>query len=293
MRNAGYFMREAFISITRNRFLSLATTMTMMVSIFILGTSFLLVLNASNYMASLESDVELVAFVEQDFTEQEVKNIGGIITGLEGVAEISFVSKETALKDLQKKYNDQQYDLAATLGYNPLPDSYEIKALDPQQVAVLAEKVAEVPGVYKVNYGQGVVEKLFAMTNWVRLFSSVMVIFLLVGAVFLIAISTRLAIFSRRKEIYLMKLVGAKDSFIRWPFFIEGIFLGLLGAVAAVLLLALAYAALLNNWSDWVAFIALVDTQEVLVRCYLILLGIGMTLGVLGTSISINRFMDV
>jgi cell division transport system permease protein len=293
MRNAGYFVKEAFLSISRNRFLSMATVSTVLVSIFILGSALLLVINASNYMDLLESDVEMVAFVDQKLPEDDVKNIGYTIKKIEGVAEVNFISKDQAMKELQGKYTGQGYDLAETLGYNPLPDTYEIKALDPKRVAEMAQAVQDIPGVYKVNYGQGIVEKIFSLTDWIRLLSIVVIGFLLLGSVFLIAISIRLAIFSRRKEIYLMKLIGAKDSFIGWPFFIEGVVLGLVGSIAAVLLLALVYAALVNYWQSLVSFIPLVDSQELLVRYYLGLSGLGMLLGVIGTTISINRFMDV
>ena len=289
----GYFIREAFASMTRNRFLSLATICTIAVSIFILGTAFLLVINADNYMNQLESDIEMVAFVDKELSEAEVKNIGLEIKKIEGLSEIVFVSKAQAMKDLQGRYTTGEYDLVETIGYNPLPDTYEIKAIDPQQVGELAVNVQKIPGIYKVNYGQGIVEKLFSLTYWVRFLSVVMILFLLLGSIFLIAISIRLAIFSRRKEIYLMKLVGAKDSFIRWPFFIEGITLGLVGSVIAVLLLSLAYAALLGTIQPVVSFVPLVDNEELLVKSYLGLVGAGALLGVLGTVISINRFMDV
>ena len=125
------------------------------------------------------------------------------------------------MAELQKTYGSE-YDLEATLGTNPLPHTFKIEAHNPQEVPQIAEKVNQVVGVYKVNYGQGIVERLFQVTRWVRIISVAFIVVLGAGAV-LIATTTRLSVFARRKEIYLMKLIGATDWFIRWPFFIEGI----------------------------------------------------------------------
>jgi cell division transport system permease protein len=146
--------------------------------------------------------------------------------------------------------------------------------------------------VYKVNYGQGVVERLFQVTRWVRIISIAFIVVLAAGAVFLIATTTRLSVFARRKEIYLMKLIGATDWFIRWPFFIEGIFLGVAGSLLAVLLLGLGYQALLQNIGSMVMVTLMSDTV-LLGQIYLSLVATGAILGVLGTYISLNRFLDV
>lgn len=293
VRNGGYFIREALNSMYRNRILSLATISTVSICIFILGSAALMALNASNFMNRLESDVEMVAFIDKTLSSEQVQDIRYKIDELEGIESIQFVSKDDALKRLEEKYAGQGYNLADTIEKNPLPDSYEIKAQDPHQVEQLAQKIKRIEGIYKVNYGQGIVERLFSVTRWVRTISMGMMIFLVVGAVFLIATSIRLAIFARRKEIYLMKLVGAKDWFIRWPFFIEGIVLGLLGAAIAVTILFMGYSSLLDNWQTVMYFMPLLNDQTVLIRCYLALLGSGIILGIMGTSISLNRFLDV
>lgn len=153
--------------------------------------------------------------------------------------------KKKALKSCSKKMGNE--NLKETVGQNPLPDTYEIKAKDPHEVPKIAKRIEKIDGIYKVKYGQGIVEKLFEVTRWVRIVSIAIIVLLALGAVFLIATTIRLAIFSRRKEIYLMKLIGATDWFIRWPFFIEGLVLGTAGALIAVGILALAYNSLIGN----------------------------------------------
>jgi len=294
LANIRFYCGEAARSLFRNRLLSLATVTTVAACILILGIAVLVVVNAQAVMSSLESNVEIVAFLEKDLPEQQQAAIGKEIGYIAGTKEVTFVSREKALRDLEKRFGQGKYNLRETLGgKNPLPDSYRIKATDPHQVPSLARKVARIPGVYKVRYGQGVVEKLFAATRWVRNLSVVVIVLLACAAVFLIATTIRLTIFSRRKEIYLMKLVGATNWFIRWPLFIEGLLLGLTGSLLAVLALAAGYYYLVNSLTVAIAFIPLVTDTAVMTRLAGGLLAVGGVLGITGTFISANRYLDV
>ncbi|MEN6348512.1 MAG: permease-like cell division protein FtsX [Syntrophomonas sp.] len=291
-RNYIYFFREAWKYLSRNRILSFATISTVAICILILGIAVLLTVNASNFMNRLESDVEMVAFLEAGLTRSQITDIEEQIANITGVNTVKYVSKEQALKDLEKSFGSKEYDLGTTVGNNPLPNSYEVKATDPHKVPQIAAKVKKIHGVYKVNYGQGVVERLFTITKWVRTISVAFIILLALGAIFLIATTIRLAIFARRKEIYLMKLVGATDWFIRWPFFIEGVFLGSVGALISVLLLGTGYTSLLGKMAT-IYFLPLVSAPNILGYIYICLLITGAILGVVGTYISLNRFLNV
>lgn len=289
-----FYFAEAGRSLYRNRLLSLATATTVAACVLILGIGALLVVNAQEIMTSLESDVEVVAFLEKGMSKQQRIEIGKELEYMPGIKQVEFVSKDKAITDLEKRFGQGQFDLRKTLGGdNPLPDSYRIKASDPHKVPSLAKRIQEIPGVSKIRYGQGVVEKLFAVTNWVRTISLVVIVLLACAAIFLIATTIRLTIYSRREEIYLMKLVGATDWFVRWPLFIEGISLGLMGALMSVVVLAVGYYYLVNNLSLAVTFIPLVTDQDLLVKLLVGLLATGAGIGLIGTFISANRYMDV
>ncbi|MDD3853331.1 MAG: permease-like cell division protein FtsX [Syntrophomonadaceae bacterium] len=289
--NAIYFIREATQSLSRNRVLSFATITTVAVSILILGIALLMTVNTGNIMNRLESDVQVIAFLDKTLTSGEISTVKRNIEKIDGVKSLKFVPRDEALKKLQESYG-KDYDLKATIGKNPLPNTFDVKAKDPHQVPVIANKINKINGVYKVNYGQGVVERLFQVTRWVRIVSIAFIVLLAAGAVFLIATTIRLAIFARRKEIYLMKLIGATDWFVRWPFFIEGMFMGISGSLIAVLLLALGYNSLVSRIGT-VFFMPLVSDPHLLSQFYFSLIGIGALLGMLGTYISINRFLKV
>lgn len=292
LRNVAYFFREASKSIARNHLLSIATVSTIAICILILGMSVLLTMNTSTFLASLESDVEIMAYLEQELDEEVIQGIKDQMEALPGIDKVTFISREQALQGMQETLGRQNYDLESTLGRNPLPHSFALKALDPHDVPQLAVKIEEIQGVYKVNYGKGVVEQLFSTAHWVRVVCVIFIILLALGAIFLIATTIRLAIFARRKEIYLMKLIGSTDWFIRWPFFIEGVGLGALGSLVSIIILAIAYGSLLKQ-VDTVLFMPLISGFDVLIHLYLALFGAGVLLGIIGTAISINRFLDV
>ncbi|MGE5391355.1 MAG: permease-like cell division protein FtsX [Deltaproteobacteria bacterium] len=287
-----YFLREASTSLKRNRLLSFATVTTVAVCILILGFGVLFTLNASNFMNHLESDVQIRAFLDRDLTSSQVSDIGREIEAIPGVKSHEFISRDEALQQMQKDFGRREYDLKETLGKNPLPHTYVVKVKNPREVSHVAARINNMPGVYKINYGKGTVERLFKVTRWMRIIGIIFIVLLLVGAIFLIATTVRLAIFARRKEIYLMKLIGSTDWFIRWPFFIEGILLSTLGALISIGILALAYGSLIAKMHS-LFFIQLVTDAGTLRNIYVSLLATGAGLGIVGTWISLNRFLKV
>ncbi|ADI02625.1 MAG TPA: ABC transporter permease [Syntrophothermus lipocalidus] len=294
LRNVGYYFGEAARSLYRNRLLSLATASTVAACVLILGVAVLMIVNAEQVMSNLESDVEIVAFLEKDLSHQQETEIGKELSYIPEVKEVRYVSRDEAMKQLAKKFGKKESELIQTLGgENPLRNSYRIKANDPHQVPSLARKIQGIPGIYRVRYGQGVVEKLFAATRWVRNLSLVVTVLLAGAGVFLIATTIRLSVYSRRKEIYLMQLVGATRWFIRWPFFIEGIILGIAGSAVAALVLSVGYYYLVNSLGLAVSFIPLVRDTSLLWKLGGGLLATGAALGIIGTYISVNRYMNI
>jgi len=295
MRNTRFYFKEAFTSLKRNRVLSLATVFTVTVCVLVLGISMLVYLNTGHLVRQLESNVEMVVFLDNNLSRTEVTAFANSLGSLPGVEEVKFVPRDDALKELESRFAlGDDYDLEQTLGGdNPLPDTYRVKAEDPHQVPQLAKNIEVMPGVTKIRYGQGIIDKLFAVTSLIRNVSLALVVLLGTGAVFLIANTIRLAIFSRRKEIYLMRLVGATNWFVRWPFFIEGIFLGLIGAALATGLVYSGYSYLLTNIGITSAFLPLISDQRLIAQLMGSLVGSGVILGLLGTWISVNRYLKV
>lgn len=273
--------------------MSLASILTVAVSLFICGVFWLLVMNV-NYLAySIESEVEIKAYFHMDTSSEQMEKLTQEISSYEGVREVTFVTRDDALKILRKQFGGEHNLVAALGGENPLPDSLTIKTHTAEDVIPVAERIEKISEFEKVRYGQGVVEKLFAVINWVRLLGVGMMLLLALAAVVLIAITIRLTVYARSKEITIMKYVGATDWFIRWPFLLEGMFLGLTGSLVAVGVLFWSYSALLENVSVTLGFIQLINEADTVWRINLGLLAMGTALGAVGSVVSLRKFLKV
>lgn len=247
-------------------------------------------LNADHLAERLESEVEISVFIEEDAKSSTITQLGQQIKQTAGVESVSFISKEQALKEMKKSFGDRA-ELLDNLEKNPLNDTYRIKAKDAKLVPALAQSFEKLPGVEKVRYGKGLLEKLLTITHYVRVSSLAVMGVLGIAAVFIISTTIRMSVFSRRREISIMKYLGATNWFVRAPFLIEGLILGLVGSLLAVLVVSLGYTALINQLKVSMPFISLVTGREVLNMLLMVLLGIGVFIGVFGSTISVRRFL--
>ena len=252
-----YFVREAFISMRRNGLMSVASVSTMALSLFILGMFLILVLNLTHLASALESQVQISVYLQDGLSEYEHREIGTRITKMQGVNQVLFVTKAEAMKRFQERLGEQKNLLNALGETNPLPNAFEVKVDKPEQVKAVAKAIGEIKGVENAKYGQEVIEQLFALTKLIRTFGLILIILLALAAIFIIANTIRLTVFARRKEIGIMKYVGATDSFIRWPFLIEGVMLGIGGALLSVLILSQTYGLLVERIYESLAFLPL------------------------------------
>lgn len=290
---AEYFITESINSIRRNGLMSLASLMTVALSLLILGVFTVLVMNLNHMASVLESQVQVTVYLQDSLKEVEVREIGTRITKLPGVTRVTFVGRDEAMNRFRQRLGEQQGLLSELGEANPLPNSFEVKVDKPERVKPVALAVAQYKGVEAARYGQEVIEQLFGLTRMVRIFGMVLILFLGLAALFIIVNTIRLTVFARRREIGIMKYVGATDSFIRWPFIIEGVMLGCLGACIAVVLLTQFYSMLTGQVYESLAFLPLLPKYPFMgyVNIFLICAGIG--IGVLGSVISVKKFLKV
>lgn len=287
-----YYFREAFQSVLRNSWLSVASIGVVAVSLLILGGSLLLVLNANNIAANLESSVEISVFLKDETSSEEIEELENKIKDQPEVAEVKFVSKAEALEEMKENFGDNEDILAGLEEKNPLPDTFRIKTVVVEQVEPLARQLESFDQVDQVRYGQGVVEKLLALSKWVRTAGMVTMFLLGIAAVFLIATTIRLSVFARRKEIGIMKMLGATNWFVRFPFLLEGMFLGLTGSLLAVVAVYFGYLSLIGRIEMSLPFFQLVSDRNVLIPLIEALLGLGLGIGVAGSMISLRKFLN-
>jgi cell division transport system permease protein len=287
-----YYFREAFQSVLRNSWLSVASVGVVAVSLLILGSSLILVINANNIAANLESSVEITAFLKDKTSSDQIRALEIKIKAQPEVVEAKYVSKAQALEEMKKNFGDNEDIQAGLEEKNPLPDALRIKTSNVEQVEPLARQLESFEQVDQVRYGQGVVEKLLALSKWVRTAGLVTMVLLGIAAVFLIATTIRLSVFARRKEIGIMKMLGATNWFVRFPFLLEGMFLGLVGSILSVTVIYFGYLSLIGSIQLSLPFIQLVSDRSQLVPLVESLLGLGLGIGVAGSMISLRKFLN-
>jgi cell division transport system permease protein len=288
-----YYFREAFHSIYRNNWISIASVGVVAVSLLILGSSLLMVLNANHLATGLESSVEISIFVQDKASPAEVQALEGQIRALPDVASVEFVPKGRALEEMKRNLGDKKDILAGLEDKNPLPDTLRVKAVNVELVAPLTRQFEVLPQVDQVRYGQGVVEKLMALSRWVRTAGLITMALLGAAAVFLIATTIRLSVFARRREIEIMKFLGATNWFVRFPFLLEGMILGLCGSLLASLVIYFGYLSLVGNLQLSLPFMELITDRRVIEPVLEGILLLGLLIGALGSMISMRRFLKV
>lgn len=293
LRTSEYFIQETLRSLRRNNWMSFASVGTVAVSLFVLGVFLLLVLNMNRLASSLESQVQISVYLADGLSESARKNIASDIEALRGIEEIRYVPKEEAKERLAKRLGDQKYLLDALGEKNPLPDSFEVVLKSPALVETAAAAITRMDGVEQAKYGQDVIEHLFAITRLIRIFGLALMVLLAGATLFIISNTIRLTVFARRKEVAIMKYVGATDWFIRWPFLLEGMVLGFVGGVLAAIALQSFYAAMAAKIYETLAFFPLLPQYPYMYYVSAAILLSGMGIGALGSTISLKRFLKV
>ena len=288
-----YFWGETFRSLFRNRFMAIASVLTVTLSMFILGVFLSAVLNINHMASYLENQVEMTVYLKDGLTTDQVMGIGKYLKAQPGMKEIKFTNKDQAMKDFRERMGDQQGLLDAING-NPLPASYQMSFQTPEQLKTAAEVVAKYQGVETVQYGKDIIEQLYKVAQVIRLSGIVLIIFLAGAELFIISNTIRLTVFARRREIQIMKYVGASNGFIRWPFLFEGMVIAFLGSGFASLILWEGYKTVVSEMAAaGLVFIPMIPLWPFMGYTTLIILAAGIVIGVMGSAISLRKYMKV
>lgn len=288
-----YFVKETYKSIRRNGFMSFASISTVAVSLLVLGMFLMIFLNTNNLAQYLESQVQVSVYMQDSATAKELASVKDKLTKMPGVVKVTQVSKQQALERFKKRLGDQEQLLNSLGKENPFPNSFEVQVDSPERIKVLTPQIGQLPKVETAKFGQEVVEHLFQLTKILRFGGIILVVFLAMATLFIISNTIRLTVFARRKEVIIMKYVGATDWFIRWPFLLEGMTLGFFGAVVASLFINSIYSGLLERIHATLAFLPLLPTYPLLLYVDVFLLVAGTGIGALGSYISLRKFLQV
>ncbi|MCQ2373588.1 MAG: permease-like cell division protein FtsX [Phascolarctobacterium sp.] len=288
-----YFIKETYKSIRRNGFMSFASISTVAVSLLVLGMFLLIFLNTNHLAQQLESQVQISVYMQDNATTQDNMTVEKAIKNMPGVQKVTFVPKDAALKKFKERLGDQQQLLDSLGKDNPFPNSFDVKVDSPEKIKKVSADIGKLPKVETAKFGQEVVEQLFQLTKILRFGGIILVIFLAMATLFIISNTIRLTVFARRKEVIIMRYVGATDWFIRWPFMLEGMTLGFFGAIVASIIINLTYGALLSRIHATLAFLPMLSATPLLYYVTAFMLVAGTGIGALGSFISLRKFLKV
>jgi hypothetical protein len=288
-----YFLRETVTSLVRNRFMAVASILTVTLSMFILGAFLSAVLNINHMATYLESQVEMTVYLKDGIKTDDVMAVGKQLKQLNGLKGISFTNKDQALANFRESMGDQSALLDSMNG-NPLPASYKISFQSPDQLQDAVNLVKKYPQVDDVQYGQEIVEQLYRVAQFIRISGIILILFLAAAELFIISNTIRLTVFARRREIQIMKYVGATNGFVRWPFLFEGMVIGFIGSGISSILLWLCYRMIQEEIHNaGLVFIPLLAMYPFIVHVAIFLLAAGIIIGALGSAISLRKYMKV
>ncbi|SDJ60728.1 permease-like cell division protein FtsX [Salimicrobium halophilum] len=294
-RTLGRHFKEGSKSVFRNGWMTVSAVGATTTTLLLVGVFLAVMLNLNEFATSVEDDVEVRVFIERTANEQQVDQLGTDLEAINNVASVEYSSKEEELEGLVDSLGDQGQAFELFEQTNPLNDVYIIDPSTPTAADSIAEASRNLDYVYDVDYGEEIVQRLFTFNEYARTIGLALIVGLVFTAIFLISNTVRITILARKKEIEIMKLVGATNAFIRWPFFIEGMLLGLLGSIIPIAALAGGYYYLYYYLRDSInfEFVQLLPFHPFVWQLSGLILAIGVFIGIWGSVMSVRKFLKV
>ena len=264
INTVNHFISDAFKSLRRNKTICFASIITVIITFFVLGIFVLITKNVGLALNDVQSKVELKVFLKDDIKLIEQREVEIKLHELQGVKDVQYESKEQAFTSFQESTKDNKGLLEGySLEKNPFPASFIVKLADPSDAEAVTNAVKDLPGVESIGNQQDLINTITKVVNGIKVVGAVLFIILVGVAIFLIMNTTKLTVYSRRREVGIMKFVGATDWFIRWPFIIEGMIIGLIGSVISTFFVFLVYKGFVSWISSKVLYVSLINVSYI------------------------------
>ena len=290
--NVGFYFREALLSFRRSTLMATAAILSTTTILIIVGVFLLISVNSNLFLKNIESQLEIIVYLEDNISTAELNNLKNNFTSIDGIKEIKFVSKEEAYQRLLKSLGEQK-DILSAIEVNPLPASFEIQAKDPKMIKQIANQIAEFKKVEEVEYGQETAERLLSFTYIFRRAGMLILALLAFASILIISSIIKITVYARRNEIEIMSLAGATSWFIKWPFIIEGFLQGFISAILSIIILYNLYFFAINKVHQVIPFLPLVVDNMDLLPIGIAIVLLGSFVGILGSMFSVGKYLDV
>ena len=289
-------IKDAFKSVFRNLSLSIASISCISITLVLVAVAILLKENVNNFTNDIEKDVTIVVYLTKDSTEEDKSALKTKIELLTNIDTITFMSKEEIKKEMSKDAEEigkilEEYNEET----NPLLDEYLVKVKDAEKISITAKEIENMTNVYQVKYGEGMVEELVKIFDIVKKIMIIVVVALVIVTAFLISNTIKISINSRKRQIEIMRLVGASNTYIKLPFFFEGIILGILGSILPVIGVSYGYIYLYNKMNGilFTEVITLINPDKIFLSLILITSSIGIVVGAIGSARAVRRHLKI
>ncbi len=294
IRGGRYFIKEAFRNVFSNGWMSMASILTVVASLLVFGLFMILSINVSYFAEQIEADYEIIVMVDETVGEDRLAAIGEEIRNIPNVQEVVLNPNDQRLADLKEDLGE---DASVLDGYeedNPLRDWYMVTMESLDLAEQTAAQLEQISGVAKIARNQDTINTLVTVTDSISNISIWVMLALAIVSVFIISNTIKLTVFARRKEINIMKFVGATDWFIRWPFVIEGVIIGFFGCIISLLILGFAYNGLLGMVENLgITFVKFVPLSRIWLTSSGLFALMGILLGGIGSLISVRKYLKV
>lgn len=288
-------VKESMKSLGRNGWMTFASVSAVTVTLILVGVFFVIMMNLNKVATTVEEDVEIRVHIDLAANEKDQKALQQKIERISEVKTVRYSSKEQELENLIASLGEEGEAFKLFEQDNPLNDVFIVKTKNPMDTMNVATQIEKLEYASKVKYGQGQIEKLFEFIKISRNVGIALIVGLLFTAMFLISNTIKITIVARRREIEIMRLVGATNGFIRWPFFLEGLWLGMLGAVIPIVLIASVYRYAYDYISPKLEghFIQIIEFTPFIYQVSGLLLALGAFIGMWGSLMSVRKFLRV
>lgn len=295
-RMLGRSFRDAFKSVIRNFSLSLASISCITITLIIVAIAIMASFNINNFTQEIEKDLTIVVFLDRDVDDVDIKSVEKELNKISNIDKITFTSKEEVKKQMQEesevfaKVLDDYKD-----GDSPLKDTYKVKVKNIENIKATADKIKTIDSVSVVRYGEGMVEKLVSAFESIKNVTYGVVIALIVVTVFLIVNTIKLTISARKREIGIMRLVGASNFTIKTPFIIEGMILGALGSIVPIIFTTYGYMAFYKHFDGYLfsKLIVLIKPEPFIYTTSVMVIIIGILVGMIGSASAVKKYLKI
>ena len=292
----GYLIGEGFSNVFKNKKSTMASIIIMCATMIIFGLFLIIGENVNHFVDNLKLQQGFQVFMKEDATQEEMDKVKEDIRALDGISTIEFVSKEQGLNTMKEKLKDEKGVLD---GFNvqKIKASYIVKVTDLERSKTIQSEVEKIDNVVKITISNETAMKLISIAKVIRIATGVILLLLIIISTFIISNTIKLTVHSRRKEISIMKYVGATNSFIRWPFIVEGIVIGIISSIISIIIVGGTYNIITTKMaeSDFVRVMGmnLVGLNEMLTSIILVYLILGIGIGTVGSVVSMRKYLKV